>query len=103
MLHNTVKQPIFMLQKTITTNLYVTQHYKTTNIYVTLHYKTTIFMLQNTIKQVMTHCVNAVKHKFQCKIGYFDLYGYDFMIDEDMKVCSHLKSCHFNWWCRDAS
>jgi len=34
----------------------------------------------------MLHCVHAVKHKLQCKVGYFDLYGFDFLIDEDMKV-----------------
>jgi hypothetical protein len=42
--------------------------------------------LDSTIKQIMVHCVNAVKHKLQCKVGYFDMFGFDFMIDEDMKV-----------------
>ena len=38
------------------------------------------------MKQIMTHCFLAVKHKLQCKTGYFDLYGFDFMIDENMKI-----------------
>ena len=38
----------------------------------------------------MLHCVHAVKYKLQCKVGYFDLYGFDFMIDEDMKVQSYM-------------
>jgi len=44
--------------------------------------------VQSTIQQIMLHCVSAVKYKLQCKVGYFDLYGFDFMIDEDMKVHS---------------
>ena len=47
---------------------------------------------QNRIKQIMTYCFTAVKHKLNCKMGYFDLYGFDFMIDEDMKVSCHNKS-----------
>ena len=34
----------------------------------------------------MLFCFHAVKNRLHCKIGYFDLYGLDFMIDEDMKV-----------------
>ncbi|XP_033642169.1 protein polyglycylase TTLL10-like [Asterias rubens] len=36
--------------------------------------------------QIMTHCFNAVKNKLQCKLGYFDLLGFDFLLDEEMKV-----------------
>lgn len=34
----------------------------------------------------MMYCYNSVKSKLETKVGYFDLYGLDFMIDEDMKV-----------------
>ncbi|XP_039507306.1 protein polyglycylase TTLL10 isoform X2 [Pimephales promelas] len=38
--------------------------------------------MQTVIKQ----CFQAVKAKLDCKLGYFDLIGCDFMIDEDFKV-----------------
>ncbi|KAK6177665.1 hypothetical protein SNE40_015721 [Patella caerulea] len=42
--------------------------------------------LTKQMQRVMLHCFNSVKHKLQTKMGYFDLYGLDFMIDTDMKV-----------------
>ncbi|GAA6107251.1 protein polyglycylase TTLL10 isoform X1 [Tachysurus ichikawai] len=38
------------------------------------------------MQQIMTHCFLAVKSKLECKLGYFDLIGCDFLIDEDFKV-----------------
>ncbi|KAF4078099.1 hypothetical protein AMELA_G00195470 [Ameiurus melas] len=38
------------------------------------------------MQQIMTHCFLSVKSKLECKLGYFDLIGCDFLIDEDFKV-----------------
>lgn len=41
----------------------------------------------------MAHCFLAVKSKLECKLGYFDLIGCDFLIDDNFKVtlrCSGL-------------
>ncbi|TSR39552.1 Protein polyglycylase TTLL10 [Bagarius yarrelli] len=38
------------------------------------------------MQQIMTHCFLAVKSKLERKLGYFDLIGCDFLIDEDFKV-----------------
>ncbi|XP_078498494.1 inactive polyglycylase TTLL10 [Lissotriton helveticus] len=38
------------------------------------------------MQQIMFHCFMAVKSKLECKMGFFDLIGCDFLIDEDFKV-----------------
>ncbi|XP_072676285.1 inactive polyglycylase TTLL10 isoform X7 [Canis lupus baileyi] len=38
------------------------------------------------MQQIMAHCFQAVKAKLHCKLGYFDLIGCDFLIDENFKV-----------------
>nr|XP_056721490.1 inactive polyglycylase TTLL10 [Euleptes europaea] len=38
------------------------------------------------MKEIMLQCFLAVKSKLECKLGYFDLIGCDFLIDEDFKV-----------------
>jgi hypothetical protein len=36
--------------------------------------------------QIMLQVVHSVRYKLQRKTGYFGIYGYDFMIDENMKA-----------------
>eukprot|EP00053_Salpingoeca_punica_P023976 m.11947 g.11947 ORF g.11947 m.11947 type:complete len:392 (+) comp6005_c0_seq1:405-1580(+) len=43
--------------------------------------------MKDRIKEIMTHCVKGAKNSLTKKIGYFDLLGFDFMVDE-----------HFNVW-----
>ncbi|XP_036447385.1 protein polyglycylase TTLL10 isoform X2 [Colossoma macropomum] len=38
------------------------------------------------MQQIMIQCFLAVKSKLECKPGYFDLIGCDFLIDDDFKV-----------------
>ncbi|XP_058516736.1 inactive polyglycylase TTLL10 [Ochotona princeps] len=38
------------------------------------------------MQQIMLHCFQAVKSKLECKLGYFDLIGCDFLVDENFKV-----------------
>jgi len=38
------------------------------------------------MKNVMLYCFYAVKHRLKSRLGYFDLYGFDFLVDENMKV-----------------
>ena len=38
------------------------------------------------MKQIMDYIFKSVKNKLKCCRGYFDLYGLDFMVDDNMKV-----------------
>lgn len=44
--------------------------------------------LQKRMQQIMAHCFLAAKSKLECKLGYFDLIGCDFLIDDNFKVLS---------------
>ncbi|XP_060074417.1 tubulin glycylase 3A-like [Ylistrum balloti] len=64
-------------------NDYVNQHIQPkSNIELDWVYNT----LTKQMQKIMIHCFNSVKHKLQTRMGYFDLFGLDFMVDQDMKV-----------------
>ena len=44
----------------------------------------------------MTLCFDSVKHKLTHKLGFFDLLGFDFMVDTDFNVsiALFLLACH---------
>uniref|UniRef100_A0A2K5YYV5 Tubulin tyrosine ligase like 10 n=1 Tax=Mandrillus leucophaeus TaxID=9568 RepID=A0A2K5YYV5_MANLE len=42
--------------------------------------------LTKRMQQIMAHCFLAAKSKLECKLGYFDLIGCDFLIDDNFKV-----------------
>ncbi|XP_068096853.1 inactive polyglycylase TTLL10 isoform X2 [Hyperolius riggenbachi] len=41
---------------------------------------------QRRMQQIMIHCFLSVKSKLDCRRGYFDLIGCDFLIDDEFKV-----------------
>ena len=38
------------------------------------------------MQEIMLRCFSSVSHKLERKLGYFDLLGFDFMLDENFKV-----------------
>lgn len=42
--------------------------------------------LTKKMRQIMLQVIHGIRYKMQRKVGYFGIYGYDFMIDENMKV-----------------
>ena len=44
------------------------------------------YLMQRRMKAIMATCFNSVRHKLSHKIGYFDLLGFDFMIDTHLNV-----------------
>jgi hypothetical protein len=65
---------------------------------------------QRRLISIMTTCFNSVKHKLSHALGYFDLLGFDFMLDSQLNVCimhttivAHVRKqalyrpCRFGW------
>ena len=42
--------------------------------------------LPKRMQSIMLQVIQSIRFKLQRKIGYFGIYGYDFMIDDNMKV-----------------
>ena len=42
--------------------------------------------MTNQIKKIMSHIFTAVQNRLVSKLGYFQLFGLDFLIDDDMRV-----------------
>lgn len=53
-----------------------------------------IVRVQKKMLAIMTHVMTSVRSKLACKVGYFEFYGLDFMIDTDMKVRPRPRSSH---------
>ncbi|XP_069113097.1 protein polyglycylase TTLL10-like [Argopecten irradians] len=64
-------------------NGYVNQHIKSQK---NLEHDWVYNTLTKQMQKIMIHCFNSVKHKLQARMGYFDLFGLDFMVDQEMKV-----------------
>ena len=48
--------------------------------------------VQKKMMGIMTHVIGCVRSKLSSKVGYFEFYGLDFMIDNDMKARTCLSS-----------
>ena len=44
------------------------------------------------MKQIMLQCFQAVRNHFVSKIGFFELYGFDFLVDSEMNVSDRRSS-----------
>ncbi|XP_028940469.1 protein polyglycylase TTLL10, partial [Antrostomus carolinensis] len=64
-------------------NSYVNQKFRKTNG-LPKDWVFTVFTQR--MQQIMLQCFLAAKHKLDRKLGYFDLIGCDFLIDENFKV-----------------
>ncbi|KAM9370141.1 inactive polyglycylase TTLL10 [Phaethornis superciliosus] len=64
-------------------NSYVNEKFRKTN---GLPKDWVFTVLTKRMQQIMLQCFLAAKHKLDCKLGYFDLIGCDFLIDENFKV-----------------
>ncbi|XP_010003566.1 PREDICTED: inactive polyglycylase TTLL10 [Chaetura pelagica] len=87
--HVQKKNPLYRQQKDETVwrmehfNSYVNEKFRQTSGLPT-DWVFTVFTKR--MQQIMLQCFLAAKHKLDCKLGYFDLIGCDFLIDENFKV-----------------
>lgn len=42
---------------------------------------------------IMSICFKSVKHKLAQSVGFFELFGFDFMLDADFNVCQWYYHC----------
>ncbi|NXG59924.1 TTL10 polyglycylase, partial [Hemiprocne comata] len=87
--HMQKKNPLYGQQKDETVwrmerfNSYVNEKFRKTSGLPT-DWVFTVFTQR--MQQIMLQCFLAAQHKLDCKLGYFDLIGCDFLIDENFKV-----------------
>eukprot|EP00795_Rhopilema_esculentum_P007069 gene7069-12708_t len=72
-------------------NSYIEEHYKESKGLVDDWVLTT---MTDRIKEIMLICFKAVENKLERKCGYFDLLGFDFMVDDNMNIW--LLECNVN-------
>ena len=46
------------------------------------------------MQEIMVHCFQSVRYKLDKRLGYFDLLGFDFMLDENLNVSAD----HDKYW-----
>ncbi|NXU47005.1 TTL10 polyglycylase, partial [Turnix velox] len=64
-------------------NSYVNEKFRKTN-HLPKNWVFTVFTRR--MQQILLQCFLAARHKLQRRLGYFDLFGCDFLIDENFKV-----------------
>lgn len=65
-------------------NDYINENFHEENNRLPLNWVHTV--LRRRCQQVMLHCFQAVRHKLECKLGYFDLIGCDFLVHDDFSI-----------------
>jgi hypothetical protein len=83
------KDPLYKEEKETTTwsmeqfNAYVNEHVAAPK---NLPQDWVLNELPKRMQSIMLQVIQSIRFKLQRKIGYFGIYGYDFMIDDNMKV-----------------
>ncbi|CAK8697990.1 uncharacterized protein LOC143449276 [Clavelina lepadiformis] len=51
-------------------------------------------VLKRRCQQIILHCFQAVRHKLECRLGFFDLIGCDFLVDDNFKISLLEMNCN---------